>query len=414
MISICHNSDCANMGTLRCSGCQTVYYCGVACAKSFWKFHKRVCQLRLENVPLPQRYLIPAVNSFPLQCFHVLDALDRSLRIVPPERDFVDLDKDGKKTEKKEKGLYRKLTAFIEKTDQLCQSERAYELFIGTSQIDAVAGADLYEEQLKKTEFPLAFMIRLAAMGNSLKFCIAMISVFETLATVGNLVIMHGRERMKTFFIAKGHVKNTQPRLLTSVEEKVGTTLNKSQTVEQTNDHYVILAAPDCIFNAEVCPEFYIAEQNDKSSYEFDKNLSEERLAWKKSAFGTEERKKNNVIRAVQAAVQSQKVLELVKQMKDVVVFIAPAATEHDASLNNYRLCKSIPEWFHISEIYGEPQIASMRFSEEFSYNANVLMHRIMSDLLGSTRATEIIDRVSNLVAEKEKKEAEKNKVEQK
>ena len=88
MISICHNSDCANMGTLRCSGCQTVFYCGVACAKSFWKFHKRVCQLRLENVPLPQRYLIPVVNSFPLQCFHVLDALDRSLRIVPPERDY--------------------------------------------------------------------------------------------------------------------------------------------------------------------------------------------------------------------------------------------------------------------------------------------------------------------------------------
>ena len=39
----CELSSCANISIKRCSACNSVYYCSVACQKQDWKFHKRTC-----------------------------------------------------------------------------------------------------------------------------------------------------------------------------------------------------------------------------------------------------------------------------------------------------------------------------------------------------------------------------------
>jgi len=425
MISVCHNPNCNNMATQRCSGCRSIYYCGRECAKQFWKFHSRECKVSLADVPLPTQFNAPQIANFTLQVYHIVDALDRVVRIIPQNRDFVDIESPNstKKVAKVEKGMYRKLDAFIEKVDLNCQAERAYEFFVKDSGIDAVPGKDLYEEQLKKTEFPLVFSIRLSMMGNSLKFCVSLMSVLETLSAFGGYVPMHGCERLETFFIAKGHVMNNQPRLFTSVEQDRGSIHNKAQAAEKENDHFVVLAMPNGIFDRSIVADIEHADSLDKQAFAFDEAVTKERSDWSKDVCKTTEQKRRNIKRKIEALGSSEKCKELIEKIKDRVVFIAPAAGEHDASLHKHRLCKSIPDWFHVSEVYREDQIAAMRFSDEFSYESNLLMHRIMSDLLTPKRAGEIIDIVSKTAenhekmqkaaAEEEKKrkeEAEKSK----
>jgi len=420
MISVCHNPNCNNMATMRCSGCRSIYYCGRECAKQFWKFHSRECKLSLADVPLPKKFDTPLIANFTLQVYHIVDALDRVVRIIPPNRDFVDVESPNstKKVAKVEKSSYRKLDMFIEKTDTHCQAERAYEFFIKDSGVDAVPGADLYEEHVKKAEFPLLFSIRLSMMGNSLKFCVSLMSVLETLAAFGGYVPVHGCERLETFFIAKGHIMNNQPRLFTSVEQDRGSIHNKAQAAEKANDHYVILAMPNGIFDRNTVADLAHAESLDKRAFAFDELLTKERVDWSKDVCKTTDQKRRYIQRKLEGMVSSEKCSELMKKIKDRVVFIAPAAGEHDASLHKHRLCKSIPDWFHVSEIYREEQIASMTFSDEFSYDSNMMMHRIMSDLLTPKRAGDIIEVVSKVaenhaklqraaMEEKSRKEAE-------
>jgi hypothetical protein len=41
--SVCSNSRCSEVGSLRCGGCQAAWYCTAGCQKAHWLEHRDAC-----------------------------------------------------------------------------------------------------------------------------------------------------------------------------------------------------------------------------------------------------------------------------------------------------------------------------------------------------------------------------------
>lgn len=403
MTSICHNPNCEKVCSTRCSRCKCAYFCNEECAKLMQPFHKEVCIATVSDFPLPEAYRLQE-RMVQMQFFRILNAFDRTNRIVPPQEDYRGTESANEKQMKNKKlNQKRVAVSFLNVPDVIIEkrhpsaSKRCLFSTTKVSQIQAFPGQDAFKLHYDNGT-PLQLAMRISSFGSSLVSCVAFISVVETLNGFGGFQPMHGQELLGSFFVAKGYVKSVQPRFVQAAYIEECDEKAKQEICNKNEEHYVIIARPKGIMLESQVIDLGTTKKLDAEAMKRDAELIHERIAW------TEALKLASFPNNLQ---RSEKSAALAKALKDIGVFIAPAATEHDIRLHSHRLCKGIPEWFVVQEIYNEEEISAFEFDDEFKKASNLKMHQLLSELVGADEAVKIIEKVTK-AAEKEEREKQK------
>lgn len=397
MTSVCHNPVCEKVGNFRCSRCSAVYFCGRQCQEVMHPFHKGVCCLKIANFPLPEKKQLSSSSMRQLQLFRILNAFDRTERVVPPAKDFrgtelasQQLTKSGRNTLSRSKKVaksYLMVVDTVVERKHTCSARRCVSAKMKESTTEAKPGQDVWQLQSEHSS-PLSIFLRLRNRDTSLWACVSILSVLETLRSFGGFQPMHAEEIVDRFFIVKGYVKTTQPPVvdLSYVQQSFLPVSANDAVVE---DHYAIVFVPNGKLLPALTVDLEIVNILDKDAMAFDAEMIIERQKW------AADLKINAVPENLQ---RSEQCTDALKSLKDRAIFMAPAATECDIRLHRHRLSKGIPEWFYIKQILSESEIASMTFSDSFREDTNLKAQQVLSEIVGSDEASRLIDQVTRAV----------------
>lgn len=373
-MSICESPICYKDAGLRCPVCKASFYCSKECFSSKYNLHARVCKFSLAEIPLPVVRRPPNTPNFPLQLYTIIDALEHCMRVVPMEKEA-----DAENVMASAL-LNLKPMAMLSETGN--ESQRMLQIGVSDSGQRQTPGADVFA-LLVANGTPASLAVRVSSMGNSLSFCIAIISVIEKLVVEKNYSIVNGLEKLERFYLAKGHVKTLQPRISLHVQSDKGIEV-QTQSCAAENDHYVILFEPVSVFAPSAIPGLERAERENAEAMQLDRKLANERKAWQARYFD-------------QATTIRRSFVDLVKKedarvtkLKDLAVFMAPAASEHDPALHKTRVFKGIPEWFSVEKIFTVPEMQKMELSREVSELAYLRAEQILVELLGEEECARI------------------------
>lgn len=396
MTSVCHNPSCEKVGNFRCSRCLSVYFCGRQCQEVMHTFHKSVCALKISDFPLPEKKELSSSKMRQLQLFRILNAFDRTERVVPPEKDYrgtelalQQLSKGGRKEinrSKKTAKSYLMAVDVVVESKHTCPARRCVSAKLKESKVEAKPGQDIWQLQ-SENNTPLSILLRLTLQKSSFLACVSILSVMENLRAFGGFQPMHAEELIEQFFIVKGYIKTTQPRIedFSYVEQAMQSGEAKDATADE---HYAILFVPNGKLSSALTVDLEAANLADKQAMEFDAEMILERQKWTNYL----------KISAVPENLQrSEKCTNSLKALKDRAIFLAPSATEYDIRLHRHRLSKGIPEWFYIKQILSEADVESLGFSQSFSEAANLKAHQVLTEIVGADEAVRLIDEVTRV-----------------
>jgi len=360
-MNICGKFGCRKVATNRCP-CKTIFYCSKECGYEMWDFHKSGCKFSLEDIPLQKQFILPEQLRF-VQLYNVVDALDRTNRIVPLVNVHAD---EG------EPRLQKFISTAL-RIDEVCKCKRALNFNVAPSSLVAKRGEDSFK-QLVAQEFPPQLVARSMMFGKSLSFCVTICSVIEVLCRHAGYVCLHGCEKISNYFIARGLVRTLRPRL-NFTEWKDETTVD-SQAV----DNFCILFVPESRYHFEehAVPGLERAAKIDAESEQIKKERSKLYTKWHK------ELQKNSTDEPTE---WSTKTAEIFSRIGSKCIFLAPAAGEHDETLyaNSYSI--GVPSWFQIKEIFSSRDLELMTVQEEIQSYVSGKSRQILVDLLGKNRA---------------------------
>jgi len=358
---MCGKFGCRKLADSRCP-CKTIFYCSKECAAEMWDFHKSGCKFSLEDIPLQPRFILPEQLRF-VQLYNVIDALDRTNRIVPE----VNVEKEEGKPR------LQKFVSTAMRIDEISKCKRALNFNVAPSSVFAKIGEDSFK-QLVAQGFPPQLVARSMMFGKSLSFCITICSVIEVLCRHAGYVCLHGCEKVSNYFIAKGQVRTLRPRM-NFTEWKDETTVDC-----QAVDNYCILFVPESRYHFEehAVPGLERAAKIDAESAHIKKDRAKLYKKWH------DERQKNSTDEPVE---WSTKTAELFSRIGDKCIFLAPGAGEHDETLyaNSYSI--GVPSWFQIKEIYSSRDLEAMSVQEDIQSYVSAKSRQMLVDLLGKDRA---------------------------
>jgi len=395
--TICENPSCRKVGRLQCSRCKFTCYCSVECQRALWPFHKSLCKFSLADCPLaPLAPLVPESLPHPqVQLWTLLDALDRAVRVTPAEKEVDDAERPGQKRVLKSK--LRRLVSHEVHDDAVNGGTRALLCEIGDSDVVPTTGSDLYE-QLRGTGFPVHLALRLTLQRCSMRFCLALILVLETLGSQTSCIVMHGRERIGNYFIAEGRALTAQPRLQMAVGGATATSVQTEQPLLSINNHYALLFTTTHVFDENATANYGAFEARELAAQSIDCDLAFERHSLRRlmaapaapaAAAPAPPAADVTTTKSNPPAPQEDdrpRMHARAEAMCDSCVFMAPAAGEYDARLHSSRLQKGIPEWFHVEQVYTESGMATLECSEQLSTQAMQFAELVLQALFGSRR----------------------------
>jgi hypothetical protein len=385
--SVCENPLCKQPAMNRCSACSISHYCGKACSKKMWPFHRPICQLKDTTLLLSAPFqAIPKVENFQLQMWMLLDALDRYERITPPDKD-VPADPDNPTKPLTLKTSMRQLASVKMLDDAECMAQRMLFMEIVDADSPPIHGLDILP-QLVNRGFTQGLALRLTMMGNSLKFCLSIMLAIEFIMARNLYLLIHGREKLGEYYMASGHTLTTQPRLAprTTDNQDSATTRQLCQAAASTNSDYIILFMPTHVIEEYMVVNFSLANEQDKASLALDSMLTAERQKWE-SEFPN---RLNPVPAEPLAAPAPRHADPFAEQFKDRFIFMAPAAGEHDARFHATRLRKGIPDWFVVDKVFHGSDIANMRLSTPVSEKIHECARGLVREMFGAVDATEL------------------------
>lgn len=397
--SICGNPACKKPGDKKCGNCGSVLYCGKECATRLWPFHKLACRFRLqEQAPCFMQKPVPlGVPNYQVQMANVLAALDASVRIVSGDVEVTKVAEPGKPQKAKKvsrndavphakegdtavirTGLLK--IESVTECEDVCPARRFVQFRIGQSTTFAQPGGDLFAQLVEQGAAP-ASVVRLSYLNRSLKFCVTFALALEALAAQRTLHLMHGRERLGMYYIARGHVKSIQPRL-----DVVGAAL---QSLPEANDHWAMLFVPIAsVPPSEVAPNENFLEDSEKIANMVENGMLVLETRWEKE-FGNlplpvdVSKPAEPTPAAAESKEKDQAKSKLLAALRDVGVFLAPAACEADACLYMHRLRKGVPGWFHIEEIYQGADFDKLPITPAISDDARLRCSKMCRILFG-------------------------------
>lgn len=399
MTAACGNPLCFKEGTKLCSRCKCAFYCSDECCRQTWNEHKTSCDMTLADLPLPpERNLAATPPNFPFQATYVVDALERVVRVVKGVAEVnaevtpVDGEPPGKAVSRPallgSKTI--KIVQILTKHDSLSEAQRFLHVSLDDSDTDPSAGDDIYTV-LHATGVAASLLPRMASQRKSLPFCLAALIVLEMLAKYRTAVVMHGREKIGTFFLARGHVRSLQPRLVVSKknhshdDSESATEMNAvySQPASVENEHYVLLLVPECVFSESRVPDLARIERGDREAMALDAKMKREREAFRKANFG--ERLDGAFVS------NAQREDGRVAALRDRAVFVGPAVGECDARLHRHRVFKGVPEWFFVAKLFDHDEMESLQFGEKLSTKALDLADSILVQMFGKSETDRLV-----------------------
>jgi len=385
MTSICENPLCTKVAPHRCTACKVSFYCGAECSKKMWPIHKLACRnFSLDTVVLPdiRPIALSTVTNFQVQLFEVLGALDRTIRIVPPDI-VVKHDKTNDKSEQVFRMGLLELDGAVIVDDATCEARRRIQIRLIEGKTAAVCGGDSFE-QLQRLGMPLSLVVRISMLQRSLKFCVTLALVIEMIKAQKTLFLLHGREQLGEYLIVRGHVKNIRPRI-----EIVDTTL---QSPNSANEHYAILFIPTGQFSeAAVMPKTGQMQHAEHVANAVENAMRVLNTKWK-----NEFRSKFAPAPAAKAE-PAAKETELLTKLRDRAILLAPAASEADACLHPHRLRKGVPDWFHIESVVTSEQLQRLPEIDAVSNDAQKRSRAIWKEMFGDTLAKAHADIVATI-----------------
>ena len=376
--SVCANPQCKQPGTLQCTVCKLAHFCGAACHKKMWPFHQASCKLSMATINLAPKLAAPIaeLRNMQVQLWQVADALDRVMRVSPPDK-LVVPDPSKPDEQKLMQTSIRKLGYAVTLDDaDRCECGRLLQLHIGENDERPTVGDDVLP-QMTRAGFTPSIALRLSMMGNSMKLCMALVLALELLSTEHIYVLMHGRELLGTYYVVKGRVRTSEPRLEVKVVE--GTDVSSiAQAPGAANDHYALLLRPAGHLDAAATLDPNTAVERDRLSLALDGDLIAKRSLWTKTF------PQQPMPALCPKLTPSATVRKLNEEIRNKAIFFAPAAAEHDACLHTVRLQKGIPDWFAVEKIFSSEDIQAMSFGPQFAAIVEDTAHQLLAELFGT------------------------------
>jgi len=355
---------------MRCAVCKTARYCGADCAKLMYPEHKALCKFVVPAVVVDEPIKREPNRQLQLSVF--VDALDRAHRLVPAEK-VVDTGKKKKGKEAVAISRLMKLNDALLLEDEASESRRRLLVSVGSTDIRAVPHQDLLA-QMSAAGFPPALALRMHLMGTSARQVVALVVAIEVALCKSGMLLMHGGENLATFYIARGRVKTTKPLLQMTVEPDAGTTM--TQKIGQSGECFAFMGVAQRTFDPSIVPNLEAAVRRDFEAEQAESDARLRRTEWHRAHFGLT---LPITVRNTNPQFRAQ-----VDALFNRCVFFAPTVGEFEPTLHAHRLCKGIPDWFEVDQIYSGGQMEQMQVSEQTQGEARDLACKALAAMFGN------------------------------